>query len=108
MDFTRFKENLTALIESRGITYVDLGAETNMAPTTLHRYVSGSRTPDLSNLLRLADYFNVSLDWLLGLSGERYNIMPQELQDVADLYSLATPEDRRVIQAVLGKYRKGI
>lgn len=106
MDFTRFKENLTALIESRGITYVDLSAETNMAPTTLHRYVSGSRTPDLSNLVRLADYFNVSLDWLLGLSGERYNIMPQELQDVADLYSLSTPEDRRVIQAVLGKYRK--
>ena len=56
--------------------------------------------------MRLADFFDVSLDWLLGLSGERYNVMPQEIQDVADLYEVASPEDRRVIQAVLNKYRE--
>ena len=77
-----------------------------MAPTTIHRYLSGGRTPDLPNLMRLADFFDVSLDWLLGLSGERYNVMPQEIQDVADLYEVASPEDRRVIQAVLNKYRE--
>ncbi len=93
-------------IEARGLAVVDLGAETNMAPTTIHRYLSGGRTPDLPNLMRLADFFDVSLDWLLGISGERYNVMPPEIQDVADLYEVASPEDRRVIQAVLNKYRK--
>ena len=106
MDFSKFRANLTALIEARGLAVVDLGAETNMAQTTIHRYLSGGRTPDLPNLMRLADFFEVSLDWLLGLSGERYNVMPQEIQDVADLYEVASPEDRRVIQAVLNKYRK--
>lgn len=106
MDFSKFRANLTALIEARGLTVVDLGAETNMAPTTIHRYLSGRRTPDIQNLMRLTDFFDVSLDWLLGLSGERYNVMPQEIQDVADLYEVASPEDRRVIQAVLKKYRK--
>lgn len=106
MDFSKFRANLTALIEARGLAVVDLGTETNMAPTTIHRYLSGGRTPDLPNLIRLADFFDVSLDWLLGLSGERYNVMPQEIQDVADLYEVASPEDRRVIQAVLNKYRK--
>ena len=51
-----------------------------MAPTTIHRYLSGGRTPDLRNLMRLADFFDVSLDWLLGLSGERYNVMPRRFR----------------------------
>lgn len=106
MDFTNFRYNLKSLIDSRGVTFLELSAATNMAPTTLHRYVSGCRTPELPNLMRLAEYFNVSLDWLLGLSGNRYDVMPHELQEVADLYSIANPDDRRVIQAVLGKYRK--
>ena len=106
MDFSKFRANLTALIEARGLAVADLSTETNMASTSIHRYLSGGRTPDLSNLMRLADFFDVSLDWLLGLSGERYNVMPQEIQDVADLYEVASPEDRRVIQAVLNKYRK--
>lgn len=110
MDFTKFRENLSALIESRGITVKDLAAEANMAPTTIHRYFSANRTPDLPNLMRLADYFNVSLDWLLGFSGDGnppFSSLPPEIQEVADLYEVASPEDRRVIQAVLGKYRKG-
>ena len=43
MDFSKFRANLTALIEARGLAVVDLGAETNMAPTTIHRYLSGGR-----------------------------------------------------------------
>ena len=106
MDFSKFQQNLATLVEARGITYVDLSIETNMATTTLHRYISGNRTPELPNLIRLAKYFNVSLDWLLGLCGDRYDIMPQELQDIANLYSIATQEDKQVIQTILSKYRK--
>ena len=106
MDFSKFRANINALIESRGLTIVDLGAKTNMAPTTIHRYLSCDRTPDLQNLIRLSDFFNVSLDWLLGLSDERYTAMPKELQEIADMYEIASPEDRRVVQAVLSKYRK--
>ena len=106
MDFSRFRENLTALVESRGITFVELGAATNMASTTLHRYISGDRTPDLPNLMRLAEYFDVSLDWLLGFSDERFECIPAEMRQFMELYNIASPDDRRVIQAVLSKYRK--
>lgn len=106
MDFTKFKFNLTSLVEARGMTIAELGAKTNMAPTTIHRYLSGNRTPDLANVIRLCEFFGVSVDWLLGFSGEQYNTLSRELQDVVDCYEIASPSDRRVIQAVLGKYRK--
>jgi len=106
MDFSKFRANLAALIESRGVSIINLSNDTGMAPTTIHRYLSANRTPDLPNLMRLSDYFSVSLDWLLGISGDRYNVLPAEIQEVADLYEVASPEDRRVVYAVLSKYRK--
>ena len=55
-------------------------------------------------IIKIAHYFNVSIDWLLGFNGDKFDIMPQEVQDVATRYSLASPDDRKVIQAVLQKY----
>jgi len=33
---------------------------------TYHRYEKGLRQPSLENMIKLADYFNVTLDYLLG------------------------------------------
>lgn len=64
MDFSKFRANLTALIEARGLAVVDLGAEIQTwRPTTIHRYLSGRADARSPNLMRLADFFDVSLDW---------------------------------------------
>jgi len=105
MDFTIFKQNLRHFMESRGYTIQGLAEDVELPSATISRYLSGDRTPDLKYVIKLAEFFDVSVDWLLGLSGDKYDVMPQELQDVATLYSLATPDDRRVVQAVLNKYR---
>ena len=39
--------------------------ELNIAQNTLSQYETGIREPDLSTLKNLADYFNVSVDYLL-------------------------------------------
>ncbi|TDM36257.1 helix-turn-helix domain-containing protein [Leuconostoc citreum] len=39
--------------------------------TSLVRYEHGERTPTLDKLTALADYFNVSVDYLIGRSNER-------------------------------------
>ncbi len=35
---------------------------------TISYYVSGSRTPNLSQLIKIAEFFNTSVDYLLGLT----------------------------------------
>ena len=42
-------------------------AEKNDIPlTTYKRYENGERTPNIETLCKLADYYNVSLDYLVG------------------------------------------
>ena len=106
MDYSAFRTNLYNLMHARGITIKALGEEINASAPTISRYLSGDRTPDLPYVVKLAGYFNVSIDWLLGVNGERFEVLPKEVQDVAHLYQLASVDDRRVIQAVLGKYKE--
>jgi len=106
MDYTYFQENLRKLIESRGKMIKDVAMDNQMTPATLSRYLSGHRTPDLPYVVRLAEYFNVSVDWILGINGDKFEVLPKEIQEFAQLYSLASMDDRRVVQAVLNKYRE--
>ena len=54
----------------RGISQVRLAIEPNMAQNSISRYESGAREADYSTLIRFADYFHVSLDYLLGRSDD--------------------------------------
>lgn len=104
MDFTIFKSNLRSLMSARGFSNLSFSEEVGIPAPTISRYLTGDRTPDLAYVVKIAHYFNVSIDWLLGFNGDKFDIMPQEVQDVATRYSLASPDDRKVIQAVLQKY----
>lgn len=104
MDFTYFQENLKRLMSSRGFSMKAFGDEVGITTATISRYLSGNRTPDLLQIIKIAEYFNVSIDWLLGINGDKFDVMPKEIQEIAQLYTVATPDDRRVVQAVLHKY----
>lgn len=106
MDYTIFRENLQSLIDTRSSSLKSLSEEIKVTPATLSRYLSGQRTPDLPYVVKIATFFNVSIDWLLGLNGDKFDVLPKEVQQIANLYQLASPDDRRVVRAVLAKYQK--
>lgn len=60
-----FATNLRTLIEEREMTQKELAKCLNIAPSTLGSYVQAVREPDFSTLKRLAEYFDVSIDYLL-------------------------------------------
>ena len=45
--------------------------ELNMSQDTISRYETGERQAGYDELIRIADYFNVSIDYLLERSDER-------------------------------------
>lgn len=105
MDFTVFRSNLRTLMTTRGFSNITFSEEVGIPAPTISRYLTGDRTPDLAYVVKISQYFGVSIDWILGFNGDKFDVMPQEIQDVAQRYSLATPDDRRVVQAVLQKYQ---
>jgi len=56
---------LKELRESRGISQLKLAMDLSMNQNTISRYETGVREADYATLIKLADYFNVSIDYLL-------------------------------------------
>lgn len=56
---------LKELRKSKKLTQQRLAIELNMNQNTISRYESGEREADYQTLIMFADYFNVSLDYLL-------------------------------------------
>jgi methanogenic corrinoid protein MtbC1 len=61
-----FSTRLRELRTSAELRQKDLAHALGVAQTTIANYEQGTRFPDETNLLRIADHFNVSLDYLLG------------------------------------------
>lgn len=59
-------KNLRHLREERKITMKALGHEIGVAESTISLYETGKREPDIATLSRLAEFFHVSVDCLLG------------------------------------------
>ena len=56
---------LKELRKSKNISQLKLAIDLNTNQNTISRYESGEREADYSTLIALADYFGVSIDYLL-------------------------------------------
>ena len=57
---------LQELRKKKGITQLRLATELNTTQNTISRYETGEHEPGIAELIKLADYFNVSVDYLIG------------------------------------------
>lgn len=57
---------LKELRQSRGISQVKLSMDLNMNQNTISRYETGKREADYDSLIKIANYFSVSIDYLFG------------------------------------------
>ena len=57
---------LKELRKKRNISQLKLALDLNMNQNTISRYENLEREADYETLVRFADYFDVSLDYLLG------------------------------------------
>ena len=61
-------DNINRLMEEAGVTNVDLGRILEISDETIRSWRKGTKVPTVDKLLKLATYFNVSLDDLMGRS----------------------------------------
>ena len=57
---------LKELRESRGLTQKEVAEIIGYSEISYARYENGKREPDISSLCKLAEYFNVTVDYLIG------------------------------------------
>lgn len=59
-------KTIRELRKEKGITLKQLGEIIGVAESTMSLYETGKRTPDFEALLKISEYFGVTVDYLLG------------------------------------------
>lgn len=103
---SKFSIRLKELRDERGLTQEELSAKTGVSFPTISRYEKGHRDePKLSILKALANFFNVSIDYLVGDSDTKdREFTPTEISKIF----LSLEDDSKKILMDLAKnlYRK--
>lgn len=104
-----FGEFLAKLRKERGILQKELAAYLNMTVATVSNYEKGVHTPDLKTLVKLADFYDVSTDYLLQRTRYKANISTLNKRlsadyTVSDLMNTTLELDRHNTDALLDYY----
>lgn len=70
---------LKMLRESKGLSQREMASKLGFAQTTYSQYELGKREPDFSTLIKIADFFGVSTDHLLGRDESKYSDIDKKI-----------------------------
>lgn len=62
------QQRLESILQKRNISNYKLAKQLNVSKTTVANWLQGVSSPDSQKLLAIAEYLNVSTDYLLGLT----------------------------------------
>ncbi|MER2190655.1 MAG: helix-turn-helix transcriptional regulator [Solibacillus sp.] len=86
-----FGTRLTALRKQKKLLQADLANKIGIARATYGAYEQGTRQPDFDTLEKIADFFEVSIDYLLGRT-DTPALTPQEKDEAEFQTFINDPE----------------
>ena len=81
-----FWENVDSELKYQNKTRKQLASELGFDPTTISKGISNGSIPQADMALKIANYLNVSLEYLLGLPEKSASKNAQETQKQIQLY----------------------
>jgi len=92
--------NLKKYRKEKGITQIRLSIEAGVSQETISAYESGKALPSAETLIKLSNYLNVSIDFLLDLTSNpirNYDVENNEDNEFLSLYKSLNKEQREDI-----------
>ena len=74
------------LREDRDMRQSDLAAATGIDQRTISNYETGKTSPDAYALIRLADFFDVSIDYLVGRTSSDLSSVEKRTKIINNIY----------------------
>jgi transcriptional regulator with XRE-family HTH domain len=100
-------DRIKQLRQQRGWSQTQLAKKLNVHQKQISGYERGIHSPSIELLIRMAELFNVSLDYIAFDNREDKNIVPiadRELMQAVQLIDQLSAEDRATIKAVLNTF----
>ncbi|MCL1884710.1 MAG: helix-turn-helix domain-containing protein [Defluviitaleaceae bacterium] len=96
---------LKELREQKRLKQEGLAMKLSVSQSTISAYEVGERAPDLETLISIANFFDVSIDYLVGISETRKNIKQGDLSldelELLSSYKKAPLIDKEKIKAYM-------
>lgn len=90
---------------SAGLTQVEMAGKLGISRSTIGMYETGARKPDFETLEKIADFFNVDTDYLLGRTN-KVTILPETAGRNYFENKILTHKDERDIEKILEQTRE--
>lgn len=99
---------LRELREESGLTQKQVGNIIGVKDSAVSKYERMEQQPDYESLIKLADYFNVSLDYLLGRTDERNKNASYTLAAHREngYDKPLTEDEKKMVESIIETYRK--
>ena len=104
-------ENLKKLREEAGISQKQLAECIGVSQQSINKYENHNIEPDIETMIRIADYFNTSVDYLIGHTTIRRKIenvtayeLNAEESRIADNYRKLSKKQRFCVTTVIDSY----
>ncbi len=96
------QNRLKEIREEKGLTLDEMQNQTGIKRGTYNNYENGVTEPKLETWQKLADFFNVPVDYLLGISKDRSTLTIDDLnpeeqeayERITDMFSQEYPQTR--------------
>ena len=96
-----FKERLKSLRKERKLTQSALGAILNYGYTAISNYESGRNEPSITDLKKIAEFFDVSMDYLLCVNDIRNPYVerdyPEQFNEFKNIYTMLDNDRRNML-----------
>lgn len=91
MEMIYFGVRLKELRKAKNLTQQELAEKVDLVKSSISAYEKCSKYPSVEVLIKLCGYFNVSSDYLLGLSDyeeiKKYDLTEEQREIIAKLFS---------------------
>lgn len=101
--YNTLRYNMAYLIKMRGYEHNIVASAIGVTDVSLSRYLNGVRKPELQYIIKFAQFFNVSLEWLVGYKPNSSRTTSDD-STLIECYNKASEEDRKAVDNILSKY----
>lgn len=86
------------------LTQVEVAKKLGLAKMTYHNYETGRNEPNIQNLIKIADFYNISIDYLVGRNfNNEFGYMSEDEKIlVSDFRKLNSYNQAKIIGEVVG------
>ena len=104
-------KNLKELRKQHNLSQQKLADILHVSQQSVYKYENGITSPDIETLVRMADYFNTSIDYLVEhtdiphrIEPVKENMLNEDETALIDRYRKLTPMQKELVQAIAKEY----